>query len=233
TVTPVYTPAPPRFQGFPQFDGNKGTYRIWKRQMSAMLLLHEYTDVTRVVAAMQVALMGEANESAGGEIQRLAEKAGSTVAEVWKVLDDHFEDPLFRARTSERLENLEQRNKTLDRYIFEYRDLLQQAGGGGYPEVVKIRGLMRGLNDALYERMVTIPMSSTLTSQIESLRGVSQRMEEVTQRKSRKRKPTLFTQPVKIDEGDPMDIDVNVSQVRGEPQRPVRESGTGLPADNA
>ncbi|KAL1885989.1 hypothetical protein Cpir12675_006963, partial [Ceratocystis pirilliformis] len=91
-ITPVYTPAPPRSQGFSQFDGDKGIYRIWKRQMSAMLLLHGYADMTRVVAAMQVTLMGEANESAGGELERLAKKAGSTAAEVWKVLDDHFED---------------------------------------------------------------------------------------------------------------------------------------------
>ncbi|KAL1887091.1 hypothetical protein Cpir12675_006696 [Ceratocystis pirilliformis] len=161
-VTPVYTPAPPRSQGFSQFDGDKGIYRIWKRQMSAMLLLHGYADMTRVVVAI-----------AAGELGRLAEKVGSTVAEVWKVLDGHFEDPIFRARASERLENLEQGNKTQDRYIFEYRDQLQQAGGDSYPKDVKIRGLMRGLNDALYERMVTIPMSLTLTSQIESLRGVS------------------------------------------------------------
>ncbi|KAL2884604.1 Retrotransposon gag protein [Ceratocystis lukuohia] len=229
--SPVVNPGPPRFQSFPQFHGKKGLYRIWKRQMTAMLQLQQYTDVARVVAAMQVALMGEANESVGGEIERLGETSGTTVKDVWKVLDDRFDDPLFKARASERLENVQQGNRTLERYIAEYRDLLQQAGGEKYPEDVKIRGLMRGLDDALYEQMITIPTCLTLEKQIESLRRVALRMEELAQRKIRNRKLILFTRPAEIQEGDPMDIDINTTRVQAKPQRPVQGSGPGLPTD--
>ncbi|KKF92056.1 Retrotransposon gag protein [Ceratocystis platani] len=139
----------PQYLQFPSFDGNKGKYRIWKRRMVAALNLQHCTKLVDMIPALQIALVEEANEGVGQDLEKLEEKPGATTKEVWEILDKRFEDPFHRARASEKLENVRQRGRTLDDYIAEYGDLLQQAGGEDYHEDVKIRGLMRGLDDDL------------------------------------------------------------------------------------
>ncbi|KAL2890643.1 pol-like protein [Ceratocystis lukuohia] len=139
----------PRSLQFPSFDGNKGKYHIWKQRIVAALNLQHCTKLVDMIPALQIALVEEANEGVGRDLEKLEEKPGAMTKEVWEILDKRFEDPFYRARASEKLENVRQRGRPLDDYIAEYGDLLQQAGGEDYHEDVKIRGLMRGLDDDL------------------------------------------------------------------------------------
>ncbi|KKF92058.1 Retrotransposon gag protein [Ceratocystis platani] len=220
----------PRSLQFPSFDGNKGKYRIWKRRMVAALNLQRCTKLEDMIPALQIALVEEANEGVGRDLEKLEKKPEATTKDVWEILDKRFEDPFHRARASEKLENVRQRGRPLDDYIAEYSDLLQQAGGEDYHEDVKIRGLMRGLDDDLYDRMITTPTCQRLVDQIESLRRVSQRLEEAQRRKKPRSHTTIFNKPAEIQRGDPMDIDINTSQAGN---RPTQGPGPGLPTDDA
>ncbi|KKF92124.1 Retrotransposon gag protein [Ceratocystis platani] len=103
-----------------------------------------------MIPALQIALVEEANEGVGWDLEKLEKKPEAMMKDVWEILDKHFEDPFHRAQASEKLENIQQCGRPLDDYIAEYSDLLQQVGGEDYHKDVKIQGLMRGLDNDLY-----------------------------------------------------------------------------------
>ncbi|KKF92370.1 hypothetical protein CFO_g5277 [Ceratocystis platani] len=72
-----------------------------------------------MIPALQIALVEEANEGVGWDLEKLEKKPEATMKDVWEILDKCFEDPFHRAQA-------------------KYSDLLQQAGGEDYHKDVKI-----------------------------------------------------------------------------------------------
>ncbi|KAF6792353.1 pol-like protein [Colletotrichum musicola] len=138
-----------------EYDGNPEQLEPWISQAQAKLHV-DYVGCSEITRFYMLhnRLRGEASRQLQPWVQAIANTEHMTPQGLINQLRLSFGDPHTKEKAQRKLHKLKQANRTFMEYFTEYRKLVLEAGGTGWPDEIKKSYLEAGLSTELQKCMI-------------------------------------------------------------------------------
>jgi Retrotransposon gag protein len=131
-------------------------------------------------------------EGRGKDRDRITE---NTIKDFFEQMRFFFADAHRRVKANERLHNLYQGKKSFNEYLGEFEQLLLEAGGSTWEDVIKCGFLTNGLNIEMRQSIVSLQAAKTFVEYCRQLQKIADSLTEIDRiQRSRKGRGRQFTQ---------------------------------------
>ena len=133
----------------------------------------------------------------------------NTIREFFEQMRFFFADVHRRVKANERLHNLYQGKKPFNEYLGEFEQLLLEAGGSTWEDVIKCGFLTNGLNIEMRQSIVSLQAAKTFVEYCRQLQKISDGLAEIDRiQRGRKGRGRPFTQQYPRAAGAPDDVPI-------------------------